>query len=311
MSAENPLLHYAHRDYGMDHGRYSWSMLKDRQPIEWPGGKKVALWVNVSLQFFPLAQKDKTFPVPGGMRMPYPDLRHYSLRDYGNRVGIYRVLKALDKSGIKPTIAMNAEVARRYPALRQRIVERGDEIIAHGLHMDALHHSEIPKELEIERIQQSLSILRELTEQPIVGWLSPGKSQSFNTSDLLAENGIRYMCDWVNDALPYSFQTLSDPLVALPLSTELEDTFILMNNLHSMESYVEQVSDAMDFLVQEANEKGGRLLTLSLHPWLVGQPHRIKQLEALLSALGSHDDVWCANASEIIEAAGFPLSTTA
>jgi len=291
----------------MDHDRYSWSMLKNRHPIEWPRGKKVALWVNVSLQFFPLAQRDMTFPVPGGMRMPYPDLRHFSLRDYGNRVGIFRVLKALDRHGVTPTIAMNADVAQRYPNLRDRIVERGHEIIGHGVNMDALHHSEIEPELEAERVHQSLRVLRELTGQPVRGWLSPGKSQSLLTPDLLVESGVRYMCDWVNDELPYSFQTSSRPLIAMPLSTELEDTFILMNNLHSMESYVEQVTDAMNFLRREAQDKGGRLLTLSIHPWLMGQPHRIKQFEAMIASLSQHDDLWCANATEIIEAAGFTI----
>ena len=118
---DQPLLHYPHRHYGMDHQRYAWSMIDDRPPIVWPKGKKVALWVNISLQFFPLAQQDKTFPVPGGMRMPYPDLRHFSLRDYGNRVGIYRILKFLDQVGVQPSIAMNSEIAERYPRLRDSI----------------------------------------------------------------------------------------------------------------------------------------------------------------------------------------------
>ena len=309
MTTENPLLLYKDRRYGMDHSRYAWSMLEDRDPVQWPEEKKVALWVNISLQFFPLNQKDKTFQVPGGMRMPYPDLRHFSLQDYGNRVGIYRILRILDKYGLKPTIAMNAQVAQNYPALRDRIVARGDEIIAHGLHMDALHHSGISPELERERVHQTLKILREQTGQSVQGWLSPGKSQSFITPELLAENGIRYMCDWVNDALPYTFHTNGGDLVALPLSTELEDTFILINNLHPTQSYVEQINDAMYFLRREAHSKGGRLLALSIHPWLLGQPHRIKQFEAMIQALTAHDDVWCATSSEIINAAGFQMDS--
>ena len=306
MSASNPLLRYDHRHYGMDHDRYDWSMLEDRSPIQWPDGKKVALWVNVSLQQFPLAQTDKTFPVHGGMRMPYPDLRHYSLRDYGNRVGVYRVLKVLDAHGIKPTVAMNSDLAKTCPALLRRIVDREDEIIAQGVNMDALHHSGVDPALEAERVRSSVETLRDLTGQPILGWLSPGKSQSFCTPDLLAQNGVRYMCDWVNDDLPYPFRTDHGDLVALPMSTELEDTHILLQNQHSEESYVEQVTDACAFLRREAHKKGGRLLSLSLHPWLMGQPHRIGKLDALLSSITSHDDVWCATATEIIEASGGP-----
>ena len=169
MPSENPLLQYPHRQYGMDHNRYPWQMLHERPQVQWPEGKKVALWVNISLQFFPLAQTDKTFQVPGGMRMPYPDLRHFSLRDYGNRVGIFRVLKVLDRYGIRPTVAMSAEVASRYPSLCQRIVERGDEIIAHGFNMDSLHHSGVDADVEAERVQSTCRILREATGQAVMG----------------------------------------------------------------------------------------------------------------------------------------------
>ena len=300
MPTENPLLQYPHRHYGMDHNRYPWQMLHERPAVRWPEGKKVALWVNVSLQFFPLAQTDKTFPVPGGMRMPYPDLRHFSLRDYGNRVGIFRVLKVLDRYGIRPTVAMSAEVATRYPSLCRRIVEREDEIIAHGFNMDSLHHSGIDPDLESERVRTTCEILRKATGQAITGWLSPGKSQSFRTPDLLAQNGIRYMCDWVNDDMPYSVDTAHGSLVALPLSTELEDTFVLLNNQHSEQSYLEQVQDACGFLLREAETKGGRLLALSIHPWLMGQPHRIGKLDKMLSHITSQKGIWSAPASEII-----------
>ena len=87
---------YPHRSYGMDHDFYDWSMLADRNAVQWPNGKQLALWVNVALQFFPLNQRGQPFPPPGGMTTAYPDLRHYTLREYGNRVGIFRILKALD-----------------------------------------------------------------------------------------------------------------------------------------------------------------------------------------------------------------------
>jgi hypothetical protein len=96
MALDKSHLVYPQRKYGMDHDRYKWSMLSDRKAVTWPGSKKLAVWVNVPLQFFPLDQKGVPFSVPGGMTMPYPDLRHYSLRDYGNRVGIYRFFKAFD-----------------------------------------------------------------------------------------------------------------------------------------------------------------------------------------------------------------------
>jgi len=302
MALDKEYLEYAKRQYGMDHDRYSWSMLSDRPKVKWPDGKSLALWVNVSLQYFPLDQKGIPFKVPGGMTMPYPDLRHYSLRDYGNRVGIYRFFKAFDRFGIKPTIAMNTRLAEKYPYLLKKVVERGDEIICHGYHMDALHHDGLAEGEEAELVSKSLDRLRELSGQKVEGWLSPARNESSITPELLKQNNVRYFCDWVNDDMPYSFNTDSGPLVAMPLSNELDDQFILMNNLHSEQSYVEQIEDACDLLIKEAETSGGRILALNIHPWLLGQPHRIAKLEALLEKLTSNPKVWSASASDILNA---------
>ena len=302
MALDPNYLEYPHRSYGMDHERYTWSMLENRKPVQWPNGNKLALWVNVGLQFFPLNQRNKPFPVPGGMTMPYPDLRHYSLRDYGNRVGIYRFFRAFDRYGIKPTISMNTRIAELFPYLLNKVVERGDELMCHGWHMDALHYGGMEEPEEAELIRLSLDRLRELSGQPIRGWISPAKNESANTPDLLAANGVDYFCDWVNDDMPYAFNTRNGTLWAMPLSTELEDRFIIMNNHHSEGSYAEQVIDACDFLLSEAEEQDGRILALSIHPWMLGQPHRIGKLEEVLKYITSQEGVWPATAGEILDA---------
>lgn len=301
MAMDKSYLEYPRRSYGMDHDRYEWSMLSERQPVQWPDGKKLALWVNVGLQFFPLNQKGEPFKVPGGMTMPYPDLRHFSLRDYGNRVGIYRFFKAFDRYGIKPTIAMNTRLAERVPYLVDAIKERGDEVICHGYHMDALHYGGQDEAQEAALVKQAVDGLRDITGQPIRGWLSPAKNESAHTPELLAANGIEYFCDWVNDDMPYAFHTTQGGLTAMPLTTEIEDYFILQNNLHSEDSYVEQVCDACDYLLAEANQQGGRILALTIHPWLLGQPHRIAKLERALDYVMSQPGVWSAAAGDIYD----------
>ena len=290
---------YPHRSYGMDHDYYDWSMLVDRKPVEWPGGNKLALWVNVGLQFFPLNQEGKPFPPPGGMTTAYPDLRHYTLRDYGNRVGIYRFLKAFDKYGIKASFAINSRLAERYPYLVNKIVERGDEILCHGWDMDTPHYGGMDRDEEAGIIAKSLEVLRSATGKPVIGWISPGKSQSFNTPELLVENGIEYMCDWINDDMPFQFRTQAGEITAMPLSTELEDRFILLNNLHSESEYADQIVDAFDYLYAEADQQGGRMLALNVHPWMLGQPHRIGKLEQVLEYVTKHDGVWSASAADI------------
>lgn len=299
---DNDYLKYPERSYGMDHDRYEWNMLQNRKAIQWPNGKKIALWVNVGLQFFPLNQKGIPFKVPGGMTKPYPDLRHYSLRDYGNRVGIYRFLKAFDRYNITPTFAMNTRLAERIPYLVGTIKERGDEIMCHGYDMDKLHYGGQDTTEENDLVKRSLDGLQKLTGQDIKGWISPAKNESENTPDILAENGISYFCDWVNDDMPYDFKTKNGILTAMPLSTELEDRFIILNNFHSSEDWADQVEDAFEFLLKESETGGGRILSLNIHPWVLGQPHRIQYLERVLDKLSNHPEVWSASAGAIFDA---------
>ncbi len=295
-------LHYPVRRHGMDHDRYAWSMLSTRKPVHWPGGKTLALWVNVGMQFFPMNPQKKPLSVAGNMTMPYPDLRHYSLRDYGNRVGIQRLLKAFDRYGVKPTFAFNTRLAERTPALLRQVLERGDEISCHSWSMDTAHAGGLDPAAEAELVKRSIGGLRTLTKREIRGWISPGKLQSAATPELIKTEGIDWCGDWVNDDMPYSFRTDHGPLWAMPLSTELEDRFVLMDNLHSAQSWAEQVSDACDLLLKEAATEGGRILSLSLHPWVLGQPHRIKYLEQAMEYITAQPQVWSAHASTILDA---------
>ncbi len=302
MPLDKEYFEYPHRSYGMDHDYYDWSMMADRAPVQWPNGNKVALWINVAMQYFPLNQQGKPFAPVGGMTTAYPDLRHYTLREYGNRVGIFRLLKAFDKYDVKATFAVQTRLAERYPYLINKLMERGDELICHGWHMDAPHYGGQDRAIEAELVKKSLDGLRTITGRDIKGWLSPSKSQSFNTPELLAENGIDYMCDWINDELPYAFRTPAGDITAMPLSTELEDRFIMQANLHSESEYADQIIDAFDFLLAEATETGaGRMLALSIHPWMLGQPHRIGKLEQVLEYITGHDSVWSASAGEICD----------
>ena len=168
--------------------------------------------------------------------------------------------------------------------------------------MDNLHYGGQPEEEECAQVTQALNRLRELSGQAVRGWISPARNESENTPDLLAANGVEYFCDWVNDDMPYRFSTKNGPLTAMPLSTELEDQFILMNNLHSEDSYLDQIKDACDYLLDEARNQGGRILSLSIHPWMLGQPHRIGKLEQALAYIMGQQGVWSASAGEILDA---------
>ncbi len=306
MPLDPSYLEYPKRGYGMDHDRYDWTPMVKRPPLDWhqggaPSGTKLALVVVVGLQFFPLNSVGKPFRAPGALSTAYPDLRHYTLRDYGNRVGIFRMLKAFDRYGIKPSMAIDADTARRLPALVDRIRTRGDEMLCNGLNQDVVHHSGMEHEGTV--IAEALDTVRKATGQDVTGWISPAKAQSHETPDLLAANGVTTMLDWVNDDLPFEFRTANGALTALPLSTELADWMILLNNLHSEQSYTDQLCDAFDLLYAEAENTGsGRMLALHMHPWLLGQPHRIGKLEAALDHITGHEGVWSAPVSAVVEA---------
>ena len=295
-------LDYPLRRYGMDHERYDWSMLPDRKPVDWPQKARVALWVVPALEWFPLNMAGVPFKPPGAMQTAYPDLRHYTLRDYGNRVGIFRIMKALEKHGIRPTVAVNAAVAVRYPSLIKECTQRGWEIMANGLDMDHLHHGGLAVDEEKKLIDTTLDILRRASGQAVRGWLSPAKSESAATLDLLGSAGMDYVCDWVNDDMPYAMRTASGPIHAMPHPIDIDDYTILVQNHHTEDDFRDQLCDQFDLLYKESATAGGRIMAISLHPWVIGQPYRMRALEEALAHIMRHPGVWAATGSEILDA---------
>lgn len=295
-------LAYGHRRHGMDHERYDWSVLPRRAPVAWPNGAKVALWVIPALEWFPLDMDGKPFNPPGGLLTAYPDLRHYTLRDYGNRVGIFRVMDALAKYGVRASVAVNASVAVRHPTLLRACVEAGWEVIANGLDMAHVHYEGLPKDEELRRVSTVLRILRETSGQRVRGWLSPAKSESFATLDLVAEAGIEYVCDWVNDDMPYPIHTRAGTIHAMPHPIDIDDHTILVQNHHSEDEFRDAICDQFDALYREAAHLGGRIMALALRPWVIGQPYRIGALEEALAHITRRSGVWSATGAEILEA---------
>ncbi|GHC66286.1 polysaccharide deacetylase family protein [Limoniibacter endophyticus] len=302
MPLPDDYLVYPARRHGMDHERYGWSDLFKRPKVEWPNGAKIALWVMPAAQWFPLDSKHKPFRAPGGLSMPFPDYRYYTNRDYGNRVGSYRILKILQERGIRSSFAVNGVIAERYPQLVQDIVEAGHEIVGHGLHMDQLHHSGLSGDEEQTIIAESLSLLRELSGQAVTGWLSPGRAQSYATPDILVRNGIRYACDWANDDMPYVMDTSAGQLLAMPHAYETDDRVVMLDFHHTETSWVEQIKDRFDVLYREADTYGGRILSLPLHGFVAGVPYRATYLKEVLDYVLGHDGVWVASGAEIADA---------
>lgn len=290
MSLDPTYLEYSHRHRGMDHDYYLYSNLFERAPIAWPSGKSVAVAIVVNLEWFPILPNDKPFRAPGHMVTPYPDYRHYTSREYGTRVGFYRMLDAFAKVGAKVSVATNGAIAERYPQVIADIQAAGHEIVAHSTDMNGTIASGLAEEEERALIHAALDALEQAGGRRPRGWMSIARSQSFNTPRLLAEAGVAYMCDWVNDELPYRFATPAGPLVNVPVNHELSDRQIITVQQNSADSYVEQMQDAFALLSDEAARFGGRMLPLNVTPYVLGLPYRMDAFERLLAWLAAQPD---------------------
>ncbi len=300
MSLDPAYLDYPLRKRGMDHGYYPYSNLFERPPLAWPSGKAVAVAIVVNLEWFPILPADKPFRAPGHMVTPYPDYRHYTAREYGTRVGFYRMLDAFAKVGARVSVAANGAIAERYPQIIADILADGHEIVAHSTDMNGTIASGLPEDEERALIAAALDALERVTGMRPRGWMSIARSQSFNTPRLLAEAGLAYMADWVNDELPYRFETGAGAIVNVPVNHELSDRQIVTVQQQSADSYVEQMMDAYALIKSEASALGAsRMLPLNVTPYVMGLPYRIGALERLLGWLANQDDAAFHSLSEI------------
>ncbi|MGB6230653.1 MAG: hypothetical protein WBF53_11075 [Litorimonas sp.] len=270
---------YPNRRHGQDHDLYDWRLSRDRVPLQWDGGAKVALSFIVPLEFFPLDPSGIPFKHPGAMATPYPDLRHYTVRDYGNRVGVFRILEALGDT--RAGFAVNAAVAERYPPLIEHVALH--EIIAHGVSTDHIHHEGMSEADEDALIRKTLTTLPQAT-----GWMSPARNQSSRTLERLGKAGLRYCLDWEPDSVPVATST---GVTLLPNKYELSDFTLLHVRRQTEESWRRQIVEAVDYLSSEHDRYGGQSLCVTLTPYIIGQPFRIAALEALLAELRGRDDV--------------------
>ena len=300
MTLDPAYLEYPNRRKGYDHDLYPWSAIQDRTPLIWPGNKSVAIWICVSLEWFPIEPNDTPFRAPGHMQTAYPDYRHYTAREYGTRIGFYRLLDAFAKAGVKASIAANSAIAERYPQIIADIMDGGHEIIAHSTDMNGTIASGLPVDEERALITQSLDTLERVSGKRPQGWLSIARSQSWNTPDLLNEAGVLYCCDWVNDELPYRF---NNGLINLPLNHELSDRQIITLQQQSADSYGQQMRDAFDWVASEgARGLGARVLPLHITPYIMALPYRIGAFEKLLTDLAGRPEAWVATGGEIVGA---------
>lgn len=281
----------------MEHNRFDYSPISQRPRYELPNGARVAVWVVPNIEHFHF-DKPSTSLTNFSTRF-VPDVLNYSWRDYGARVGTFRLMDMMDRCGIKGTAALNSEACDHYPQIIQAGKELGWEWIGHGANNSTLLAG-MDEETETQHIAGVLSRIELATGQRPKGWLSPALTETFNTPDLLAEAGVEYLADWVNDDQPYPIKVRSKSLHAIPYSMEINDIPAMLENKMSGEQFGQMIMDQFDVLYEEGAQTG-RVMSLGLHTFLVGYPHRAKYLEKAFRHMASRQDVWFATGSQIID----------
>ncbi|HBH89408.1 polysaccharide deacetylase family protein [Ponticaulis sp.] len=272
---------YPLRRYGNDHDRYDWSYSALR-PKDGPG--KLDVFIVVPLEFFPLTPSGKPFKHPGAMVTPYPDLRHFSTRDYGNRVGVFRILDALKAAGMRAVFPVNGMLLDRCQPLIERIAEAGHEIAAHGVSTDHIHYDGLSEADEAGYIEQTLELFAKKGLQPKT-WMSPARNESYRTPDLLTKFGFETCLDWEMDQVPVAMNTENGPLTCLPNHFELNDFNLLFTKRQSEDEWSDQLVESAKYLADEAEAYGPRVMGFTLTPYIAGLPFRIHALRKTLAAI--------------------------
>ena len=301
MTLDPSYLKYPKRQHGQDIDRHDWRLAKDRAKASLPHAGKLAIMPVIACEYHPIDPKKTPFNHPHGMITPFPDLRHFTTRDYGNRVGVFRILHAFRRAGLTATFALSAALLERARPLVDAILNEGHEIAAAGLHGDAIHHSGLAEADERAMIEQTRAAFAVAGLEPTC-WLSPARQQSFATPDLLAEAGFTALLDWETDQVPVPMRTRAGSIMALPVHNELDDFKLLIERKQTEDSWARQIAEAAQFLVDEHERYGAQMLGFSLTPFVIGQPFRIGALERVLEMLAGDDAIWCAGGSAIAEA---------
>lgn len=280
---------------------YDYSPIIDRPRLEWPGGKRLAIYVGLNLEHYELGKR-AVGPLDA-VASRDPDPINFGWRDYGVRVGVWRMMELFDRLGVRPSVLLNADVCREYP----RIIEEGNKRnwtwVAHGKN-NSMFAGESPTLGEAEErayLTDVVSTIERGTGVRPKGWLGPlGLSETYATNRLLAELGLTYVLDWGNDDQPFRLRSSEGGLLSVPYSFELNDLPSFLKNGCDGEAFARMIRDAFHLLRTES-QTIARVLPICVHPFVVGQPVRYRPFAAALAEIAGHADIWMTTSDEIAD----------
>jgi allantoinase len=280
-----------------DPDRFAYLPITERPPLRWPNGARIAVWVCPNIEHYeflpgPVRVRD---PWP---RTPHPDVLGYGLKDYGNRVGLWRMLEVMDRYGIRCTVSLNLAAFEHYPEILEACERRGWDYLCHGIY-NTQYLWGYGEDEERAFVQDCVETFRRLTGRELAGWFSPAASHTLNTPDLVAEAGIKYFCDFYHDDQPTPLRVKEGRLISLPYQMDLNDSNLLAG-FGEGEDFARISRDMFDTLYAEGTSQG-RVMCLALHPYIMGRPHRLPYLDEALRYIAGHDGVWFATGEEIAD----------
>jgi allantoinase len=287
------------------HGRYPYSPITERRVYDWPGGKRLAVYIGLNLEWFAFGEGLGAELVPGGTQ---PDVLNYAWRDYGNRVGVFRLAELFAELKLPVSLLVNSQMAEQAPQALAAFPKA--EIVGHG-RTNSERQGTLSEADERKLIAETTSVLEKLAGQSPRGWLGPWISQSPATPDLLQEEGYTYLLDWCHDDQPTWMKTRKGRILSVPYPQELNDIPQIVARKREGVEFADMIVDAFEVMAAECGNRP-LVMGIALHPYIVGQPHRFKHLARALSALlrKADDKVWFATAGAIAaHAAALPAGT--
>lgn len=281
------------------YGPFPYVPITQRPKLEWPNGARVALWVIPNIEYFlfnhGMPGDENQRPNPNA---PNPDVRRWSQREYGNRVGVWRIMEVLARYNVPATVALNSLICETHPQIMQAAMKLDWEFMGHG-QTNTKRTTEVPD--AHAEIKATLDGIEKFTGKRPVGWLGPGLEETWNTLDYLVEEGVQYVADWVVDDQPFVMNLDGGKqIVSIPYSYDTNDSAIFVYKKHTAEECEQLFKRQFDTLYREGADSG-RVMAICLHPWLIGMPHRIGALDATLDYICSHEGVWKATGSQIVQ----------
>ncbi|MCT7660459.1 polysaccharide deacetylase family protein [Mycobacterium deserti] len=279
----------------MDSDLITYTPITERPQLNWPGGARIAFYIGLNVEHFEIDRPSTS--IHSDTAQLVPDPLNYGWRDYGARVGIWRLIEVFDKHGIRPSVLLNSDVVQRYPQVIAAGCARDWAWLAHGKNNSTLQ-SGMGRDVERGYLHDVIATIEAATGRRPKGWLGPALTETFHTPELLAEAGLQYTLDWTNDDQPYALNVPG--LFSVPYSVELNDIPLFVGKSLGGAQFNQIVRDQLDQLYVDS-EHSGRVMALALHPFVTGQPFRVKYLDQALEYVVNHPGVWVTTADEIVE----------